>query len=67
MIPPEPEIVVNGHRLTEGQAMAVRVAMGNFAIMLTDDDAFIQGVGVELSRNYKNRLTEVHGYMVEKR
>ena len=39
----EPTIVVNDKMLSEGQSMAVRVALNNFLIDLQDGDALGDG------------------------
>lgn len=32
-LPAEPDVVINGHRLTHGQSMTLRVAIGSFAVI----------------------------------
>ena len=54
----EPSIVVNGMRLTEGQAMTVRVALNAFCVDLQDglgDDEH----GKRMTIAYKKRLSEI--------
>lgn len=54
----EPIIIINGTRLTEGQAMTLRVALGAFAVDLQDglgDDDH----GKTMTAGYKARLSEI--------
>lgn len=55
----EPEIVVNGVRLTEAQAMAVRVAVTSFRM----DRDHLAGLG-PIGPLYDARLAEVEDVMV---
>lgn len=56
----EPEIIIDGLRLTEGQSMAVRVAIGSYAMEMSvkgalgDDDT-----GEAIRKGYRDRLAEV--------
>lgn len=50
----EPEITINGVRLTSGQAMAVRVAISSFNPDCGDDEH-----GRAMSKAYADRLREV--------
>jgi len=50
----EPEIIINGVRLTNAQAMAVRVAISSFDADCGDDEH-----GKAMSKAYTNRINEV--------
>lgn len=66
--PREPEITVNGRRLTPAQAMTVRVALGNFAIDLTRPDALgADEHGRAMTRGYLNALREIMPLMIDPR
>ena len=58
----EPEIVINGHALTFGESMAVRVAVSTFRIQLASP-AFSKGVGQPLASNYDHHLANVEALM----
>lgn len=58
----EPAIIINGVRLTTGQAMTVRVALGSFAMSLNDglgDDEH----GRQMTAAYRERLRELFQLM----
>ena len=56
----EPTITINGLPLTEGQAIAVRVAITHFAMEMGEDGALGDDEhGRELAAAYRKRLTEV--------
>lgn len=58
----EPNIVINGRHLTEGQAMTIRVAVQNFAMTLQDglgDDPN----GVAICRGYQINIAEINAIM----
>ncbi|MGY8665714.1 hypothetical protein Q3C01_25605 [Bradyrhizobium sp. UFLA05-109] len=54
----EATITIDGHKLTEGQAMAVRVAITAFLLELKHDKKFADGLGV-IGIAYQARLNEV--------
>lgn len=56
--PKEAHIVIGGMVLTEGQSMAVRVAINDFLMQLQDPE-FRDGLGRELADAYAARLREV--------
>jgi hypothetical protein len=58
MDPPEPSIMINGHELTEAQAMTVRVALQIFVISITGDPRY-----GETERNYIARIAEINAFM----
>lgn len=61
----EPRITISGTELTEGQAMAVRVAINNFVTDLAQPEALgDDGFGRDLARAYTLRLQEVLRLMV---
>lgn len=47
----EPEIIINGIRLTEAQAMTVRVALGMFCMSMSNDDALGSDATARAIRN----------------
>jgi hypothetical protein len=54
----EATITIDGHTLTEGQSMSVRVALTLFLMELSNDKEFAEGLG-QLAITYHARLTEV--------
>lgn len=65
-MPPEPRIQINGHDLTEAQAMAVRVAVGGFLLLNGDPDSFGEDThGRRMAQAYTARLMEVQRLMGE--
>lgn len=60
-MPDEPEIIINGVRLGEGQAMTVRVALASF-----DPDCGNDEHGREMTRLYTLRRNEVFKLMAAK-
>jgi len=58
----EPEITINGERLTDSQAMAVRVAITNFHAETADKHALgTDEHGMKMCTLYHLRLSEVLG------
>lgn len=57
----EPEITINGVRLTDAQAMAIRVAIASF-----DTDCGNDEHGRAMTRAYTDRLNEVFRIMNRK-
>lgn len=53
----EPRITINGHELSVGQAMTVRVAVGNFLLELQDEQ-FVSELG-QIGPLYRARLKEI--------
>ena len=59
----QPIITINGFRLTTGQAMTVRVALGSFALGLVDglgDDEH----GQAMTKAYQGRLAEIDSFIL---
>lgn len=56
-LPPEPTITINGVRLTEGQAMTVRVAVMNMQMTVSDPDKAAE-LG-PIAQGYSARLGEI--------
>ncbi|MGY8677294.1 hypothetical protein Q2941_05685 [Bradyrhizobium sp. UFLA05-153] len=54
----EATITIDGHKLTEGQSMSVRVAITAFLLELRNDKKFADSLGV-IGIAYQARLTEV--------
>lgn len=57
----EPEIIINGVKLTDAQAMTVRVAVSSFSPECGDD-----GHGAAMERAYNDRLNEIYRIMFGK-
>lgn len=56
----EPEITINGTTLSFGQAMTLRVAVGNFLIQVQDPDGLGDDeAGRSIAKGYKARLGEI--------
>lgn len=62
MIPPEPQIRVNGHDLTEAQALVVRVALSHLLGLLCDR-SFQTALGTTAT-GYEARGNEVLALML---
>jgi hypothetical protein len=58
--PPEPDIIINGHKLTEAQALTVRVALQCFAVTMDED----RWKDVPIRNNYLSRIAEINRYMI---
>ena len=63
MSPREPHVTINGHELTQAQAMTMRVAINLFSIEL-QDDKFRDDLG-GMGRLYQARLREIALLMQE--
>lgn len=59
----EPDIIINGTRLTKGQAMAVRVAVGGFVIELQQNGLGDDEHGKAMTAGYLARLNEIFKLM----
>jgi hypothetical protein len=59
----EPDIIINGRALLFGECMAVRVAVSNFRIFLTDPETRA-GIGEPLASNYDALLANVERTMI---
>lgn len=55
----EPFIVINGVRLTQGQAMTLRVAIESFAADLRDNGLGTDEPGIAISSVYLQRIGEI--------
>jgi hypothetical protein len=56
----EPRITINGHDLTEAQAMTVRVVLESFSLELSQDDALgTDEHGTIMRRAYLDRILEI--------
>ena len=68
MSPPEPEITINGTKISEAQAMALRVSVGWALIDLTQDSYALghDQEGMNLREAYIARLHEVQRLMMLK-
>jgi hypothetical protein len=61
----EPQIIINGQMLTEGQAMTVRVAVGYFHSSLSELGLGDDEHGKTMTTHYRNRLREVSALMIK--
>ena len=60
----EPEITINGQRLSEGQALTLRVALQNFLSDLREPNALGSDLlGQQIAQNYRNRGGEINRIM----
>ena len=60
----EPTIIINGHVLGEGQAIALRVAANSFLLELSDPDALGADThGRLMVEAYRARLREIITFM----
>lgn len=60
----EPEIIINGVKMSEGEAMTIRVAIGSFSISLQDglgDDE----TGRAICEGYQNSITDINKVMFD--
>jgi hypothetical protein len=62
---PEPTITVNGVRLSEGQAMAMRVSLMSFASYLQENGLGDDEVGKGICAGYLARANEIFRLMAE--
>ena len=64
----EPEIIINGFKLTVAEAMTVRVAMGSFAISLAPEDSLgSDTVGKGIRAGYISAGNSIQSYMMHPR
>ena len=59
----EPDITVNGVKLTLGQAMTVRVALGSFAMDLQNHGLGDDEVGKGMKQGYLNAISAIVALM----
>lgn len=59
----EPNIIINGHLLTEGQASTVRVAVEVFAADLTTNGLGDDEHGEIMAKSYLARISELRKLM----
>jgi hypothetical protein len=65
MMPPEPRITINGHPLTEAQAMTVRVALNSFDMDLNKPVRLVTDEHDRATRAaYRQRCSEVLNIMM---
>lgn len=63
MKPMEPEISINGHSLTEGQAMTIRVAIQTFAINLQSDGLGNDEMAKNICASYLANIDQINRLM----
>lgn len=61
----EADIIINGRLLTFAESLTLRVAIGNFRIMLADQH-FRQGVGEPLALNYAAHIHAIERTILER-
>jgi len=61
----EPEIIINGKKLTTAQAMTLRVAIGTFIISLEKDGLGEDKVGLSIKDGYLQASASIQLYMLE--
>lgn len=59
----EPKVTINGHELTEAQAMTVRCAVANFAMVLDDEGLGDDEHGRKMTAGYLARLSEIEAFI----
>lgn len=59
----EPTITINGHPLTDAEALTVRVALGNFDIDLRMNGLGNDPAGINLTKLYRETIQRIHGYI----
>jgi hypothetical protein len=59
----EPEIIINGHKITESMAMAIRVAIEIFAFDLCENGLGNDELGKEMTKLYLDRINEIRKVM----
>jgi hypothetical protein len=64
---PEAEIVIDGTRSTESEAMVVRVAVGAFVSELSDGSLGFVIDGVPINGRYQSEAAYVHTLLVKSR
>jgi len=62
-LPDEPSISINGRRLTEAQAMTVRVAVGSFEMTLQGNGLGEDETGRAICAGYLARIAEINAMM----
>ncbi len=65
--PNEPSILINGVKLSEGQAMSLRVSVEVFISYLMEDGLGDDEHGIAMKKSYLERLGEIRDLMFFKR
>ena len=63
----EPNIIINGITLMEGQAMTVRVALETFALTLFHEGLGQDRIGTDICRGYLARIEEIRSMMFRRK
>lgn len=63
----EPQMSINGVALSEGQAMAVRVACSSFFAEMSGSDLWHDDLGRQIQGGYRARLREVLALICEQK
>lgn len=61
----EPAITINGERLTEAQAMTVRVAIETFSLHLSSEET-ADVLGMDITQGYLRRIGEMRSFIYRK-
>ena len=61
----EPNITINGVKLSLGQSMTVRVAIEAFATSLSADGLGTDLLGQKICSNYIDRINEIREYILK--
>ena len=56
----EPKIIINGHELSEAEAMTVRVAIGSFSMDLRENGLGEDETGKVMTRGYLAAIREIN-------
>ena len=62
----EPEIIINGKKLTIGQSMTLRVATATFVMDLKNDGLGNDNHGIAMKAAYLARLNEIINLMLSR-
>ena len=63
----EAKIIINGFQLTDGQAMAIRVALSHYADVLTDKGLGDDEQGIALQAGYLKNISEINSMIFDKK
>lgn len=63
----EPDITINGHKLSSAQSMTVRVALESFNVVLVRKGLGDDNHGKEMTKLYSDRIAEIRLVMYPQR
>jgi hypothetical protein len=64
-MPKEPNLVINGHVLSDGQTMTFRVALETFVISLQKEGLGEDDTGKAITEGYLNCAKEIRRFMFD--